>query len=194
MSPMDTKENNNQIHCHNTLAISPQITTCPLNNLRQGLVKPRGVTTATRPHRATSHRLFDGGFAAAQAERQFAQHARNKLLARKDVVAVLVSPGQYVGRQVHEGPTKAAAGLHCEGPKPGNAWRRYLGGRRWTACHLWATPVSAGTAGSCRHLAGDFLCSPFNAFNGEFWTLSYVDILYWRFACTSRRTARRALQ
>jgi hypothetical protein len=98
-----------------------------------------------------THRLFDGGFLAAQADRQFAQHARNKLLAREHIVAVLASPGQYVGRQVHEGPTKAAAGLQCEGHKLGAARSVPLILGRFVRI----PPSSAATAG---HSSGHAVC------------------------------------
>jgi hypothetical protein len=41
-----------------------------------------------------------------------------QLLAHQGAVAVLASPGRQVGKQVHEGATKGAAGRRCEGHEP----------------------------------------------------------------------------
>jgi hypothetical protein len=89
----DTHKGNNKMQGHNTLAIPPQIASCSLTNLRRGSVKPRGVTTTTHLHKAISHRPLDSSVAAAQTDGKFAEHARDKLLAREGAVAVLASPG-----------------------------------------------------------------------------------------------------
>jgi hypothetical protein len=69
---------------------------------------------AGQAQRKTSHRPFACGVAAAQANRHFAEHAQDKLLTHEGAVAVLAT----LGRQVHEGLTKAAAGLHSERREP----------------------------------------------------------------------------
>jgi hypothetical protein len=89
----DTHKGNNKIQGHNTLAIPPQIASCPLTNLRCGSGKPRGVTSPTHSHKATSHRPLNSSVAAAQTDKKFAEHAGDKLLAHEGAVAVLASPG-----------------------------------------------------------------------------------------------------
>jgi hypothetical protein len=87
----DTHKGNNKIQGHNTLAIPPQIASCPLTNLCRGSVKPGGVTSTTHSHKATSHRPLDSSVVAAQTDGKFVEHARDKLLTREGAVCVCQS-------------------------------------------------------------------------------------------------------
>jgi hypothetical protein len=89
----DTHKGNNKIQGHNTLAIPPQIAPCPLTNLRRGSVKPRGVTSTTHSHKATSHRPLDSSVAAAQTDGKSSRSTPETNCSRVKVRCCADSPG-----------------------------------------------------------------------------------------------------
>jgi AMMECR1 domain-containing protein len=63
----------------------------PARRARRGSVEPRGVTSTTHPHKATSHRPLDSSVEAAKTDGKFTEHASDELVARERVVALLGS-------------------------------------------------------------------------------------------------------